>query len=477
MNTPTVALPAPLIVTGPPVQALPPPIVIGMPTSDQTRAMRFAQWLDGDMRFIFAWKQWAFWSDAGWQIDESGLQIKRRALEFADLIMEEAEFQPQGNARQNAIAQAFKLQSNRNMESMISLLKAMEGVTARPTDFDANPYLIGVQNGCVNLRSGEFRKAEKADLILKKAGIAFDSAAKCPMWEKFLEQIIPDKEVRDYVQRAIGYSLTGMTTEQVLFFMYGTGQNGKSTFIETIEKLLGDYAWRTNATLFLETQYDRDKSNMLASLPERRFVVGAEMPDGARLAENRIKDLTGGDKLNARKLYCEAFNFTPTHKLWFYGNHKPIVGGTDEGIWRRLNVIPFEIHIPEEKRDRRILERLWAEAPGIFNWALAGCLDWQKNGLSAPATVAAATKEYREDEDLIGQFIDIEFQRTGEIARGAFASCFKLWLHEQGYKWTPHPRSIAERVRREPGVSERNRKWIGLSLRDPKAYRNTFSAT
>ncbi len=233
--------------------------------------------------------------------------------------MEEAEATPQGTARQTAIAQAFKLQSNRNMESMISVLKALNGVEARPTDFDADPYLLGVPNGCVDLRTGTFREAKKEDLILKKAGVEFDPEAKCPMWEEFLEQIIPDKGVRDFLQRAIGYSLTGMTTEQILFFMYGTGQNGKSTFIETIEKLLGGYAWRANAELFLESRTNDDKSNMLASLPERRFVVGAEMPENARLAEHRVKDLTS-DKLNARKLFCEAFNFTPTHKLWFYGS-------------------------------------------------------------------------------------------------------------------------------------------------------------
>src|SRR5260370_19665881 len=198
--------------------------------------------------------------------------------------------------------------------------------------------------------------------------------------------------------------------------MYGTGQNGKSTFIETIEKLLGGYAWRANAELFLESRTNDDKSNMLASFPERRFVVGAEMPENARLAEHRVKDLTS-DKLNARKLFCEAFNFTPTHKLWFYGNFKPAVRGTDEGIWRRLKLIPFVIQIPESQRDRRIVARLWTEAVGILNLAIAGCLECQKNGLHEPASVSAATDEYREDEDLIKQFIDSQCQMTGQMLR------------------------------------------------------------
>jgi putative DNA primase/helicase len=457
----------------------PPKPGIGIPTTDQTRAIRFADWLDGNMRYIFAWKQWAYWTDEGWQIDESGQEIKRRALDFADVIMEEAESPLQGPARSTAIAQAFRLQSNRNMESMITVLKAMKGVGARPTDFDAEPYLLGVQNGCVDLRTGKFRKAEKEDLILKRAGIAYDPKAKCPMWEEFLEQIIPDKEVRDFVRRAIGYSLTGMTTEQVLFFMYGKGNNGKSKFIELIERLLGDYAWRASARLFLAEKYEGNQENMMASLPEKRFVVGAEVAENARLAEHRIKDLTGGDKLSARKLFCEAFNFQPTHKLWFYGNHKPAIHGTDEGIWRRLKLIPFTVEIPKEKRELNIVERLWTEAAGILNWAIEGCLEWQKNGLQAPESVTNATKTYRDDEDLIGQFIDGECQMSGEVMVGSLSSAYEDWAKAQGYKFTASPRSINERVRLVPGVSRHQgngknkgvRFWKGISLRDPAAFK------
>jgi len=457
----------------------PPKPGIGIPTTDADRATRFNEWLDEGSHYIYSWKQWVHWDEGGgWFIDESGGKIKRKALEFADIIKEEAEAFPQGPARNTAMEQARRLKSASVIDSMISLLQVMSGVAARPTDFDSNHYLLGVQNGCIDLLTGKFRKAEKEDLILKRTGIAYDPEANCPMWEEFLEQIIPDKDVRDFVQRAIGYSLTGMTTEQVLFFMYGKGNNGKSKFIDIVQRLLGDYAWRASARLFLAEKYEGNQENMMASLPEKRFVVGAEVAENARLAEHRIKDLTGGDKLNARKLFCEAFNFQPTHKLWFYGNHKPAIHGTDEGIWRRLKLIPFTVEIPKEKRELNIVERLWREASGILNWAIQGCLDWQKNGLQAPESVMEATKTYRDDEDLIGQFIDSECQMSGEVMVGRLSSAYELWAKDQGYKFTASPRSINERVRLVPGVSRHQgtgknkgvRFWKGISLRDPNAY-------
>lgn len=456
----------------------PPPLPnVGIPTSDKGRAARFADWLEGDFRYIYSWKQWAIW-DGNWRLDPSGsqsLEVTRKALDFAEVVMEEAEGYPPGAQQTGAISAAAKFQSSEHIKSMIGLLRAMPDIAVRPTDFDSDPLMLGVLNGKIDLRTGEHSAVEQGDMLLKKAGVAYDKDAKCPMWEEFLEQVLPDAAVRAYVKRVIGYCLTGKTTEQVIFFYYGMGQNGKSTFIDTIEHILGDYAWRTSAELFLETRNSESKMNMLASLPEMRFVVGAEMPDGAYLAEHRIKDLSGGDRINARKLYCEPFNYYPTHKLSFYGNFKPIVKGTDLGIWRRINLIPFTVEIPKEKRDRKIVERLWTEASGIFNWALAGCLEWQAGGLSAPESVKLATEEYRADEDLIGQFIEAECLLSGEIPKHVLAANFEDWAKASGYKYTPSPRAVTDRAKRVPGISDKKvqgvRIWVGLSMKDSAAFR------
>lgn len=468
---------APIVPAAPPPAPPPPPR--GIPDTDDDRAARFVEWLEGDYRYLYPWKQWAHWNGDGWTLDPTGRHeslITMEAREFGRDLMEQAIALPLGPQQIAATAAARRALSADHLFATIKLAKSEPDIRISPTDFDADPWMLGVQNGVIDLRTGAFREVQKEDLILKKCGISFEPDAKCPMWEEFLEQILPDAEVRTFMQRAVGYALTGKTTEQCLFFLYGMGQNGKSTFIETVEHIFGNYAWRTSAELFLDGKASDNKMNMLASLPEMRFVVGAEMPDGAHLAENRIKDLTGGDRIQARKLYCEAFNYYPTHKLFFYGNHRPGVRGTDKGIWRRLNVIPFTVEVPDAKRDMKIVARLRSECHGILNWAIAGCLEWQNGGLRAPDAVKLATEEYREEEDLIGEFIEAECERRGEISRQSLARNFADWAKSGGYKFSPSPRAVTDRVRRLSGISSKIvhgvRVWVGLSMKDPAAFRN-----
>ena len=226
------------------------------------------------------------------------------------------------------------------MDNMRAIAQRDPHMSVKIADFDTNPMLLGVQNGIVDLSTGEFRPAQPGDMILKRADVVFDPKATCPQWLEFLNQILPDPEIVKFLQQFFGYCLTGEVTEQVLPFLYGQGANGKSTLLSVIEEVFGDYAWKTSAQLFLSSKSDNSKDNMLANLQNRRFVIGAEMSSNARLDEAMIKDLTGGDKLMARRLFNEAFNFRPSHKLLFYGNHQPIIHGVDEGIWRRILHIP-----------------------------------------------------------------------------------------------------------------------------------------
>jgi putative DNA primase/helicase len=452
----------------------------GIPENDTLRAERFHDWLEDSVRYVGAWKTWVIWQDdKGWEQDPSsidGTAIKYKTIQFAKAMMEEAQSYPPGGARTAAIALATKLFGNETQNSMITVLKALPGVSVRPDQFDANPMLLGVQNGVVDLSTGKFREVQQDDMILKRCGVEYDPAAKCPMWREFQVQVQPDEAVRDFIQRAFGYTATGLTTEQVVFFAYGEGMNGKSTTFTIMHDLFGDFAWRASATLFLDSKFsDGDRTTTFASLPEKRFVIGAEMPENARLAEHRLKDLSGGESVQARKLFCEPFVFEPTHKLWFYGNVRPLVSGTNTGIWRRLLVLPYTVRIPDDKRDFGILERLGTEASGILNWVIEGALLWKKQGLNPPDAVRYATKEYRDEEDLIGQFIEEQCLMDGDIARGILASHFADWLKGQGNAWKMSARQVSSRVQKVKGVGHviRNgtRFWTGISMKDEAAFR------
>lgn len=456
-------------------------VLTNFPCTDRQRMEKFVDFLDGTARFIPEWEQWFLWKDNQWLQDTGGL-ITQAGIKYVDSLLEEVNDPERCTAaeRKTAYTCALKAQSADAISSMIRLARSHPDVRASITSFDADPFLFGVQNGVINLRTGEFRAAKASDLILKRSNASYDPAAVCPDFEEFLAQILPQEGLIPFMQRAIGYTLTGVTTEQMLFFLYGTGANGKSTFIETMQKLFGDYAWKAAASMFLATKYDADQATMFARLPEKRFVIGAEVAMGAKLAESRIKDLTGGDTLNARELFCKAFQFTPTHKLWFYGNHRPGIDGNDHGIWRRMCLIPFTISIPEDKKDTTIVERLWRESSGILNWAIKGCQLWQKEGkLHRPEVVKVAVEDYREEEDLIGAFLVDQCKPEGCVTREDLYRAYTQWSDDRGMKFSFGVKNFVERIKHEPGIGQERprikgvptRTWTGLSLRDASAFR------
>ncbi|MEC1197638.1 phage/plasmid primase, P4 family, partial [Bacillus paralicheniformis] len=230
-------------------------------------------------------------------------------------------------------------------------------------------------------------------LFTKISPIAYQSDADCPNWKAFLESIFiddrgaPNYEIIDFMQKAIGYSLTGDTTEQVMFFLFGNGRNGKSTFINTVQHLFGDYGRQTNSDTFIKKKNDSAINNDIARLDGARFVSAVESEEGQQLSESLVKQITGGEKMSARFLRQEYFEFTPEFKVFFTTNHKPIVKGSDEGIWRRIRLIPFTVTIPKEKVDKKLPQKLAAEMPGILRWAAEGCLKWQKEGLGEPEAI------------------------------------------------------------------------------------------
>jgi putative DNA primase/helicase len=260
-------------------------------------------------------------------------------------------------------------------------------------------------NGTIDLRTGQLRPHDPLDAITKLAPVEFDPAAECPAFLAFLARVLPDVEVRRFLRYMTGYGLTGVTIEQCLAFLYGGGANGKSTFLDVIQDMLGDYAQTAAPDLLTSRGGDRHPTE-LADLFGARWVSSIEVDEGKRLAETLVKQMTGGDKMKARFMRTDFFQWAPTHKLFLAANHKPEIRGTDYAIWRRIRLIPFIVTIPETERDGSLGEKLRAELPGILNWAIAGCLDWQRYGLGVPQVIRDATEEYRAEQDVLARFIE-----------------------------------------------------------------------
>jgi putative DNA primase/helicase len=444
----------------------------GYPENDSERAVRFAKKFAGELRYVAAWDKWLIWDGVRWVTDEDGA-VYRKGQQMHRLFLHEALKIEHQDDRKRAIVAAIKAGDANKINAMISLAESHLEIAASPTLFDSDPLLLGVTNGVVDLRTGTFRGARREDYIIKQADAAYDPNTTCPIWEKFLLRIFDgDTELIAFIQRAIGYSLTGCILEQCLFFLFGTGSNGKSTFTKFLEALLGTYALKSFSSLYTLAQNGRQPLDEIARLVGKRFVTGSETEEGDDLAESRIKDMTGGDTLTGRELYCRAFNFQPTHKLWIYGNHRPNVRGNDHGIWRRIKLVPFRVQISEKEKDPDLGKKLWVERSGILNWAIKGCLEWQKHGLGDARAVVEATADYREDEDELGEFIDEMCCEQGEVERTALYKAYKTWAENRGNRFVPKQSTFSKRIGERAGIkggkSGNIRYWKGISLKTPE---------
>jgi putative DNA primase/helicase len=437
------------------------------PGNDTERAARFAELFGGELRYVYAWNKWVFWDGFRWAPDIDG-EVFRKAQELSSLFLREASEMTDFDLRKKAAGLAIRAGDRTRIEAMVSLARCR--MACSPTLFDSDPMLLGVSNGVVDLQTGFFRPARKEDYIIKQATPAYDPDATCPTWEKFLLRIFgQDTELVSFIQRAIGYSLTGCISEQCLFFLFGTGSNGKSTLAECLQELFGAYALKTSSSLYTLDKHGREPSDAIARLVGKRFVTGSETEEGDDLAESRVKDITGGDTLTGRELYCPAFNFKPSHKLWIYGNHRPDVRGNDHGIWRRIKLVPFQVQISGSEKDPDLGKKLRQEHSGILNWAIKGCLDWQRAGLGEARAVVEATTSYREDEDELGEFINEMCWEEGEVERKALYRTFKVWAEDRGNRYVPKQATFSKRIGERAGIKPRKsgkqRYWTGISVR------------
>ncbi len=352
---------------------------------------------------------WLSWTGKRWEAGDNAVSEIYKNTVIPAVYQEISEAAEIFNAKgvETLAKWAKRSESMSIMRETLAMAATSSNLQVKSGDFDSNPMAFNCLNGTVDLETGELKPHKKSDFLTKLAPVKYDAQAACPRWEQFLEELFPQQpDLINWLQRAVGYCLTGSVAEQSMFFLTGAGRNGKSVFMNTIMALLGEYACETpTETLMMKQGAQSGIANDLARLPSMRLVSANETEQGQRLAEAKIKAMTGGDTITARFLHKEFFDFKPVFKLWLRSNHKPVIRGTDEGIWRRVKLIPFNQNF-EGREDKDLQNKLLDELDGIFKWALVGCLAWQKYGLEMPDAVSAATQQYRSSQDVIGLFLE-----------------------------------------------------------------------
>lgn len=437
------------------------------PRTDSGNAELIASMFGDRLRFDHLQKQWLICREGRWAKDCDG-EVFRMAKKAARERLKVAARGDKEDSENKAAEWALQSESHHRVKAALELAKSTPPIADTGNGWNADPLLICVRNGVVNLHTGKLRPARPEDRITLQAGVAFDPAATCPRFERFLEDVfLGDKELIRYVQKTIGYSLTGDVSEQCLFLCYGEGANGKSTLLETLRHVLGSYAHNVPFSTF-ELKARSGISNDVAGLVSKRFVTAAETNEGAVFNEARMKSVTGGDSLSARFLYGEHFTFQPTGKVWLAFNHKPRVNDDSHGFWRRVRLIPFLAKFDGAKQDRKLPAMLRAEGSGILAWAVRGCMLWQQEGLEQPRSVSQATQAYRDESDLLADFLAdcYEIDPSGLVTTAELRQDYERWCGENGQN-PLDTRAMAERLRgRNVNPAKighaRTRGWRGL---------------
>lgn len=402
---------------------------------DMGNALRFIDMYGDNFKYSYIDKMWYLYNGSYWQIDQSGMVEKCADSVVKNMDNEKLNIWPgmdADDAMEKWAKFKAKCRSNRSKKSMLDEVK--HHVPVLHSEFDTDLMLLNTESGYVDLNSGLLKDHDRSKMFSRQTVAEYTDTIDAPEWNEFLHQIFNnDEEVIHYIQKAVGYSATGSTKEQVMFLLYGNGRNGKSVFINTIADILGSYAETMNVESIMVKRSSGVNSD-IARLEGARLVISSEANEGSRLDEGLVKQMTGGDKMVARHLYASEFEFTPRFKLWMATNHKPIIRGTDDGIWRRIMLIPFLVQIPKNKVDKDLKYKLQREASGILNWIVQGAMMWQREGLEPPESIRKASGEYRQEMDVIEFFISEKCERGEEYMApaGELYDVYKKWSDESG---------------------------------------------
>ncbi|MGO8840780.1 MAG: phage/plasmid primase, P4 family [Methyloceanibacter sp.] len=432
--------------------------------SEAALADKFAETYVESFRYVSEWRRWLQWDGTRWRREKTVLAY--------DLARKQCVSVASGCNKPN---ESKALASQKTVAAVEKLARADRRLAATDDQWDADPWLLNTSDGVINLRNGKTREHRPSDYLTKITGTHADYECPTPIWQRFLNRVFDsDKSLIGFMQRVVGYSLTGSTSEHALFFLYGTGANGKSVFLNTISGVLGDYHKTAPIETFTASNVERHPTDV-AGLVGARLVTATETEEGRRWAEARVKALTGGDPISARFMRQDFFEFTPHFKLVIAGNHKPGLRSVDEAIRRRFHLVPFTVTIPMAERDKDFAAKLKAEWPGILAWAVEGCLTWQTTGLAAPATVRDATADYLDSQDALGTWIEDccvrdpqAFQSTGDLFSSYRSWAEKAGEHvggEKGFRQKLQERGF------NPLRTELARGFTGLAIRDKGPWR------
>lgn len=445
----------------------------GRNLTDYGNAERLTDKYGEVMRYCRALKAWIVWNKTRWEVDETGVVV-RMAKKVVRAIPEELKGATTDTKRDAIRNWAMKSESAGKLGAMITLAETERGISVLPDEFDANQMLLNAQNCVVDLGTGKALPHDRAQLLMKQVNAIYDPSATCPTWLNFLNQILDgNQNLIDFIQKAIGYSLTGQIGEQVMFILHGGGSNGKSTLLELLRHLFADYSLNTpTSTIMRRADSSSTTNNDVARLRGARLVTAVETEENQQLAESTIKQITGGDTITARFLFGEFFEFKPTFKLWLAANHKPQIAGGDHGIWRRIWLIPFNVKITDEMKDIHLPEKLKEEAAGILTWAVQGCLKWQAEGLGMPAEIKEAVAEYQAEMDVLAAFLDDTCVQlpTAHCSAAALYKSYQKWTAENGITAGMSQRKLGGKLKDRGFEAVKSTGglyvWRGIGLRE-----------
>jgi len=436
--------------------------------SDKGNARALVNYFGENLRYVADQKKWYVFNGRAWEPND--VAAERAAKKIGDMWSEKAGQAETEASKTELRKRAFKASSARAIKAMVELARSEVAVYAKSDQFDRDPWKLNCANGVVNLKTGKLLPHNREDMHTKMVPVEYNPDAPCPRWTAFLDRIMDNKQhLVSFLQKAAGYSLTGDTSEQVLFFLYGSGANGKSTFITALQKMMNGYAKGITQDVLIRKNTESSNTNDIARLKGARFVSSSEIDEGKQMAEAKVKAMLGGELMTARFLHQEFFDFQPEFKIWFSANHKPQVRSGGEGFWRRVMLIPFAVFIPKPERDPELEAKLLAESSGILAWAVRGCLAWQREGLEAPEEVRSAVEEYREDEDILAPFLNdrCKLHPLGETSRRELYKAYAGWC-EENFERPLSKKVFAARIG-EKGVTSRksngDRLWIGIAVR------------
>jgi putative DNA primase/helicase len=443
----------------------------GEPWTELGYARRLTRVYGSHLRYVPAWNQWLIWDGRRWAADVTG-QAHRWMKAIARRLTTDAISHTDEARRKALTSLARRAESAAGVRGALGLAGTEKGIVAVPGDLDADPFLLNCANGTLDLRTMELRKWDPADLITKITGAACDPAAEGPAFTGFLQRVQPDPDMRGYLARLIGHALEGSVREHILPILHGDGANGKGTFTGAVLAAIGDYADAADPELLTARAFDAHPTGV-ADLFGLRLAVLHESDAGRRLAEGTVKRLTGGDRLKARRMREDFWHFEPSHTFMMLTNHKPLITGQDEGIWRRLRLVPWDVVIPADERDDHLGDRLRLESDYILTWLIRGYQDWREHGFAEPGQVTKATAAYRADSDDLGRFIEARCI-TGPNFTARSSELYAAWVKWCGAEGAESGsnKAFTESLQNRGFDTKRSRVgmiWhgIGLTSEDP----------